>query len=456
MSVEFNLRDFFDPVTILRLKHLFGKSQYFTPDVMRRYQEERLRKIVDHAARHVPYYRELFARQGIRPRDIRTAADLARIPRLTSGTLRSEYGRLVADNSGRFGPSVGHTSGTSGQRLCFLLDRSTNALEFVYYWRSWGWAGYRLGDPFAEFSSSYFMKETRRGEAAAHTYLQPGTGRLLLNSLCLSPETSAVIARRILRHKARFIKGLPSVLYHFSLFLMKAGIQLRFRAVFSTGEILTPHQRRAIETAFGCKAYDSYGQMQRVAAMSECPAGGLHVHSDYGLAEFTDRRSLESRPGMPPRFLARLVATSLYNFSMPLLRYETGDLVEIEEAPAACPCGRTLPLVRRIEGREEDVVVLPDGNVAPTLFLVFDEVEGIRMGQIIQESPTSLTVKLVRAPEYTHETEKDLLMKLRRSVGEEMRISIQYAEDEKEMIQPGKKLKIVTSKVPNPYLRAVL
>src|SRR4051794_25649109 len=291
MSIAFKLRDFCHPRDLIRLRRLFERSQWFTPEEQLRYQEQRLRQVVNQAYHRVPYYQDLFRSLNLRPEDIRTPADLKKLPTLSKATLRKEFPRLQAKDSRRYRPRVAQTSGSSGEPLRFLLDKPANVLEFVYYWRHWSWAGYRLGSRFAELSSHYFMGEESRAGQVCH--YQPLTGRLLLNSLSIGPDTVSAYAKALREQRPMFLKGIASALYYFAYFLQEAGIRdIRLRGVFSTGEMLLPYQRRVIEGVFHCRALDSYGHMERTVAISECPRGGLHVNPEYGVLEMLARPSV--------------------------------------------------------------------------------------------------------------------------------------------------------------------
>ena len=157
MSIDFKLRDFCYPLSILRLRREFERSQWFPREMLIRDQERRLRHIVAHAYENVPYYRDAFRALDLTPADIRTLSDLTKIPTLSKASLRTHFPDLMAANRARFHPRAARTSGTSGEPVRFLIDKQANVLEFVYYWRHWSWAGYRLGDRFAELSSYAFL-----------------------------------------------------------------------------------------------------------------------------------------------------------------------------------------------------------------------------------------------------------------------------------------------------------
>jgi phenylacetate-CoA ligase len=129
---------------------------------------------------------------------------------------------------------------------------------------------------------------------------------------------------------------------------------------------------------------------------------------------------------------------------MPLVRYEVGDLMEVEEPDPGCPCGRLMPRVRRIIGRQEDVIVDPDGRVITTLFIAFDQVSGVVQGQVIQEAVDRLHVRVVRGPGYR---EADLLGCLRRFVGPSMRVEFEYLSRDDLRRGAGGKFRAVVSRV---------
>ena len=452
MSIHFRCRDFWHPLAILKLRHLFERSQWWPGPALLAYQEHLLRETVWQAYHEVPYYQDLFARLRLKPQDIRTVADLPKLPLLTKDVLRREFLRLQARNKAAFTPQEYQTSGTSGEPVRFLLDRPANVLEFVYYWRHWSWAGYRLGMRFAELSSSYFLGDEQRARQP-YCY-QPLLSRLLLNSLSLCRETVGQLAGALYRYRPHFLKGIASALFFFALCLKEKGIHdLAFRGVFSTGEMLLPPQRRLIEDVFHAKVLDSYGHMERTVAISECPAGGLHVNPEYGVLELEDKvwspsTGLDGTAAATKVCVGRVVGTSLHNRSMPLLRYDLGDLAETIEPSSPCACGRSLPCIRRVHGRQEDVITTPDGRVITTLFIVFDYVPGIALGQVVQEDKHRLVVAIVPSHEYSPQSESELLACIRRFVGPAMSIHVErVSADGLRRANPGK-FRTVISRVP--------
>ncbi len=435
MGIHFNFRDFAFPLDILRLRRSFADHPGWSEEAMRCDQIERLRTILRHAVAQVPYYQRLFQERRMAPDDIRSPEDLKRLPVLTKDRLRNHFSELTARDAARWRPRVEQTSGSTGSAVRFYVDRPSNVLEFVHYWRFWGWAGYRLGDRFAELSAEEFLPFERH--AATRVRFQRATGRLLMNSLLLARGQRDDWAHVLREYRPRFLKGLPSNLYVLALLLGERPRGLALQAVFSQGEQLLEHQRRRIEEVFQCPVYDAYGQMERTAAITQCPSGRYHVHMDYGLVEFEEVPGLEP-PGSDSR-IAEILGTSLHNRVMPLIRYRTGDYVELKKEACPCPCGRSFPVVESLLGRQTAVVMSPDHRAVTALYVVLDRVPGILLGQILQDRIDHLRLRIACDPGQRGRIDTALRAQLRRFLGTAMKIDFTY-ETIEEILRdhPGK------------------
>ena len=448
MGIDFQIRDFAHPLSIFKLKRTFDRNQWLSEEALSRYQSERLSQTLSHAYQNVPYYQRLFRERGIHPRDIRTVEDLKKIPCLTKELLSINFDSLVSRDAEKYRPSLLSTSGTTGGQSRFYVDKPSNVLEFVHYWRSWGWAGYRLGNVFAELSAEFFAF-FRKGARTLHHFSYP-TKKLTLNSLFISSRSAEDFIGIFRKYKPLFLKGIASNLYILALvFNERKDHGVSFRAIFSQGENLLPHQRELIEKAFSCKVFDSYGHMERTVAISQCPHGTYHIHLDYGVAELEEPEIPVSDNGDGDACIKEIVGTSLYNRSMPLIRYRTRDLVKVSRSPKECPCGRKFPSVMSVLGRDTDVVITPDGRAVTALYTVFDRTPGIVMGQIIQEKTDRVVVKVVYAREDTDDAEEVLRGNIRGFVGPDMKISIEPTTVDGIRKDRLGKFKVVVSQIPN-------
>ncbi len=441
-EIEFSLRDFFHPLAIGQLGRAFARHQWEPEESWRGWREQRLRAIVQAAATQCDGWRERFARAGVAPSEVRSAADLARLPLLTKDDVRTLGSRLHARDAAAHQARPSFTSGTTGNPVAFLVDRHARVLEFVYYWRHWSWAGFRLGHRFAQLNAHHFLHHGRHELVARW---QPHLRRLMLNSAALSRANVHAYADAMRAQRVRFLKGLASPLYFLALLFEEHGIRdLKLQALFSTGENLVPARRAVMERVFGCRVLDSYGLLEQVASISECLDGGYHVNSDYCHHEF-----LPTAYATPDgRALHAVVGTSLHNRSMPLLRYDVGDLVELAPPDARCRCGRTLPLVKAVHGRTEDAVVTPDGRCVTALFAVPDLVEGVVGVQFVQEEAASLCIRIVPGPAFDAARERDFITWAERLVGPTMRVRVERVAPEGLKRGPTGKIPLVLSTLP--------
>ncbi len=445
MGIDFRLSRFLHPAAILRLRRSMERTQWLPDQQRHAWRDARLSAITRHAALRVPYYRALYRERGLAPEAITGVDDLQRLPILDRATLRREADRLQAGDAQRHGPASYRTSGSSGEPVEFLLDRHAEVLEFVYYWRHWGWAGYRLGDPFAQLSLGFFLG--RPGREQDCWAWQPHIRRLVLNPSQLSPRRAAELARGLRKHRPRFLKGLPSSIFFLGSSLAEAGIDdLQFEALFTTSELLTPGTRRAIRGFFGGPVLDSYGHMERTVAISQCPRGSYHVHDDYGVMELSEPRPAH-RPGL---LEASPLGTGLFNKAMPLIRYAIGDRILFEERPKSCPCGRTLPVVEAIAGRSEDVIITPDGRHIATLFVLPELAQGVRFLQVVQPTRRRLQLRVEPAPDWDEGKREGLERELRRVLGPDMKLEFEIIGPEQRIRDPSGKLRVVISQLTDP------
>ncbi|MDE2223396.1 MAG: phenylacetate--CoA ligase family protein [Candidatus Omnitrophica bacterium] len=408
MAIEFKINDFFFPLELWRLKTSLDKSQWLPADRLGEHQSRLLKTVVSHAYAHVPYYRQLFDKLDLTPSDIQNAGDLKKIPTLKKSDIKKNFKVLTADNAPQFLPRLCRTSGTTGEPVEFLQDKPSNILEFCYYWRYWSWAGYVLGSPFAELTLYHFLN-TDINAVADHA---PMTNRLMLNPAQLSLKNMDAYASAFKKYRPQFLKGSPSSVFVLASLLEKKGTgTLPLKAVFTTGELLLPHQRKKIESIFQSKVLDSYGQMERTTAICQCPLGHYHINSDYGVLEIDK---------------GRVVGTSLYNFAMPLLRYELNDTIEIPAGGQACACGRGLPVCKNIIGRSQDALVTADGRFLTNVFILFDILQNVSWAQIVQDTVDKIRIRLVRDQDFCESNLQEFKRELRLLTGPRSEIDIEY------------------------------
>ena len=321
-------------------------------------QSERLRATVRHCM-NSPFYKKRFAACGLTPDDIRTPADLHKIPFTTKQDLRDTYPFGIASVPLEKCVRLHSSSGTTGNPTVILhtardLDQWAEAVA-----RCLWMVGCRPDDVFQN-TSGYGMFTGGLG-------FQYGAEKLGM----LTVPAAAGNTLRQLKFFTDFgttvVHAIPSYAGRLYEVMCQQGIDPRrdtkLRTLVIGAEPHSEDTRRRIEEMLGVKAYNSFGmsEMCGPGVAFECPEqNGMHIWEDYYIVEIVDPDTLEP---VPDGEVGELVLTTLNREAMPLLRYRTRDLTRI--LPGKCPCGREHKRLDRMKGRSDDMIILKGVNIFP-------------------------------------------------------------------------------------------
>ncbi len=385
-----------------RLKHhstveVLGRmeeSQWWDAGRIRELQLARLADLLKDAGDHVPYYRELFRKTGFDPERLSSLSDLERLPLLTKAEIRAHTGALKADDAkdlARF-----NTGGSSGEPLIFFIGKERVSHDVAAKWRATRWWNVDIGDPeIVVWGSPIELGKQDRIKAMRDRLLRTR----LLPAFEMSEERLDSFIAEIRRVRPRMLFGYPSALAHIA---GHAGSRrtrmddLGIRVAFVTSEALYDHQRKTIETVFGCPVANGYGGRDAGFIAHQCPEGGMHITAEDIIVEIVD----ENGNPLPAGESGEIVVTHLATRDFPFIRYRTGDVGAIDGKP--CPCGRGLPLLKEIQGRTTDFVVAQDGTVMHGLALIYilRDLPGMKQFRIIQESPDLVRIQMATDPTF--------------------------------------------------------
>jgi phenylacetate-CoA ligase len=198
------------------------------------------------------------------------------------------------------------------------------------------------------------------------------------------------------RYRPDLVTGYPSATVLLAMGCREAGSDFSPRAVFTDSETLLDAQREGIEAAWDCKVIDYYG-LEVGWVAGQCHEGAYHLNPRSNVVEIVDHDG----SAVPPGVLGEIVVTDLTNPLMPLIRYRTGDVASW--SVNQCECGWNTPTLERIEGRLDDLVVLPDGRKLGRLDHLFKKGRGIKEAQIVQEALDTVVIRIVPEKDYTQE-----------------------------------------------------
>jgi phenylacetate-CoA ligase len=413
--MRFRFRDYSYPLGVLKYHRLMEQAPHWSPERLAGWSRDRRVEIATHAYAQVPYYRRLFDEHGIRPAEVGRDDVWQRIPLLDKDTIRASGNDLIARDADPKRTVWVETSGSTGLQLRILLDQNINAAAFALFWRAWGSGGhFHLGQRHAAMKG-LFHEQGWRYNRAIRT--------LELSSARVGPDTARLFRDLILKYRPRFMRGYPSAMYLFCRLLREQGLELHVPMVISGSETLHDFQRAEIESVLGARMYNHYTHWERCASVLECDAGRMHAQLDYGYHEILDQAGRPAAPGVS----GVVTVTTMHNRAMPLIRSRTGDVASWATEP--CTCGQSFPVVTRIEGRQTDYLVAPDGRLISGTFAAAGlwPLPNLLYSQIIQRELGGVEVRIVKAPAYREpENTEAVLGALRARLGSEMRIDLRF------------------------------
>lgn len=370
-----------------------------------RIQLERLQKQVKHVYANVPYYRNLMDQKNVKPEDIKTLKDLAKLPFLSKADLRDNYpdGLLAVPKSEV--RRIQSTSGTTGKRViafytahdldvwaecCARAIVAAGGTKDDVVHVSYGYGLFTGG--MGLHDGSYKVGSMTLPMSSGNTERQIQFMRDLGSTiLCCTPSYAAYIGETI--------KDMGLTLDDIKL---KAGI---FGA-----EPWTENMRRDIEKSLGIKAYDIYGltELCGPGVSFECSdQHGMHINEDHFIAEIIDPDTGEV---LPYGEKGELVLTSIDKEAFPLIRYRTRDICILK--PEKCPCGRTHVRMSKPMGRSDDMLIIRGVNVFPSQIETVLLQNGYAPNYLIEVDRVNNTDTLDINVELSNEQSKDALFNI--------------------------------------------
>lgn len=418
----------------------FNKNQWLSETEIEEYQNQKLRALIQHAYKTVPYYNQMMKAEKLSPADIKSKDDLYKVPILTKEKIKNNFSELISTSTNKLLVRHGHTSGTTGTPLDLCYDIQTCVVHHVADWRQKYWAGLEYGKPYASIQGRVTVPIGQKTPPFwRKNYIN---NQLFLSSFHLTKENLPYYFEKLKKDNIEYLEGYPSTVYILAKYLKENNQTFPLKAILTSSETLFDFQRETIEVSFCCQIFDFYGMAERVMFATECDHHkGHHINQDYGIAEFLDSTNNPVRKGS----LGRMVATSLFNFSMPLIRYQTNDSCSLKIEK--CSCGRVFPLMDDVATKDEAIVTLPDGRLISPSILThpFKPMQNILESQIIQEELNVIRIKIVINNNYTKKDEKQLIDAFIERLGHEIFIKIEYVK-EIPRTKSGK-FKWVTSKI---------
>jgi phenylacetate-CoA ligase len=369
------------------------KNQWKDYPSLKKEQDEALKALVRHSYDNVPYYHRLFRDMSLRPEDIRTVEDLQKLPILTKATIKANWDQFTPANLSKIKHVSKGTGGSTGTPLVYRMSKNDLMMCMCQQVRGWSYLGYEFGDAMVQMGgTSLTLGIKNSAMKRAHELVRHVR---ILSSFDMTEKGMHEYVSIMNRFKPEFVFGYSTSLYFLSQWLLKKEIGVhRPEAVFTTAERLFPKARKSIEEAFDCGVFDSYGVNDGGVSAAECDRReGLHINTERSIMEVVadDMHQVSKGDGL-------ILATSLHNYAFPFIRYDTGDYATITDEN--CSCGRGYRLLKEIRGREQEMLVTPEGKYIHGEFFthIFWEVPDVKEFQVVQDRKDHLEIKIVAEP----------------------------------------------------------
>jgi phenylacetate-CoA ligase len=385
-------------------------------------RDARVRAVVQHAARTVPHYRELFARERLDPREIRGAGDLARLPLLTRETVRRDPRRFLSDSRASRSALSFLTSGSTGTPLEVHHDQRSLLANIAWGERERApvialtGGGFRPRELYIGYETSNFRKVT--AFYAANTRLPRPRRR----PISMTAPFEEIVAE-LNAVKPDLLTAYGGFLDVFYRTVAARGIAVHApKVVMYMGERLSAERRAWIETTLGARVLSRYCAVEAFKVGYFCEAAtGFHLHDDLCHVRILRPDGSEAAAGEA----GEVVISNLVNRASVLLNYPMGDVAAL--SAERCPCGRRQRLMSEVEGRLEDMLPLASGETLHprAIWAAFKDDRDVLQYQLTQHALDRFELKLVTTEDAAFPASRErALTQLRTLLGPDAAIDV--------------------------------
>lgn len=413
----------------LALQYQLEQSQWWPLERLERAQFRQLGQLAAHAWQTVPFYHTRLAEAGYGGQGEMTPEIWRRIPPLTRRDVQQAGNDLNSTSVPQSHGQIGSLS-TSGSTGTPVTVKKTG-LEQIYFksfnLRTHLWHRRDFSKTMAVIRAFHgkhaYPDGTRREQ-----WGQP-IGQMFKTGPSFALDIATDIAQQcewLVRIKPDYLLSHATNLMFLARHCKEAGLSLpALKEVASLGEIVDGEVRETCREIWGVEVKDIYTSVELGYMAVQCPDfDHYHVQAESCLLEILDDAGEPVKPGE----LGRVVVTPLHNFATPLLRYEVGDYAEAGEP---CPCGRSLPVIKRIVGRRRDMVVLPSGEKRFGWLSSrgLAKIDALVQYQVVQKTPEAMEVRLVAHRPLNEEEREIVRATIVQSFGYDFALTFTYHDE---------------------------
>ena len=413
------------------------KTQWYSKDIIDKNNNDNFMHFFHYAIKHVPYYKNLVSEGKINPSEIKSILDIEKLPILSKEDVRKNTDLLISDEYNKNDLIVISTSGTTGKTLSIYVSTEARRYAYAFFSRFKKWAKLDNKKNNITFAGRTIISPDSNPPFWRKNLI---SNNYLFSSYHLTENNFKHYINDLNKVRPHYIDSYPSAIYILAKYIKKNNLSIfQPKAIITSSETLLDSHRELIEEVFRCPIFDQYGSAEQVVFVSQCEAGSYHIHPEFGHIEFVNDEGKAVSPGEP----GRLICTGYTNRAMPLIRYDIGDTGILSYE--TCSCGRSFPVIKKIIGRTDDILIMEDGREVGRLDPVFKGLKSIKEAQIIQEDYSQITLNIVPDDDFNEKDGHAVVAELKKRLGENVHIEINIV-DEIKRTKSGK-FRSVISKV---------
>lgn len=415
--------------------------------ILAEFRDRRFQSIIQHCYNNVPFYRQYMDQQGLQVKDFQTIHDVIKLPIMDKATMSQNKKLLFANNFDSKKIRIDHTGGSTGTPTQFGIDKKSYYQVYANAWRCWGYAGYKPGMKMLLFWGN--RSELERIKSLKKRIKSFVENIFTLNAYDFSKNQIYEYMKHIAYWRPAIIRGYSGAIYMFVELCKKYQLQLTHhpQAIIITSENILPSQKQRIAEFFHSEIFEEYGSREFGILAHECSThSGLHLAEEQFIFEIynphTNQFHFEGN--------GEILISSLYNYGMPLLRYRIEDEGTI--ISDTCPCGRSLKLLKQIDGRIIDYIVTKNEKLIHQYILedLFDGVPGIAAFQMQQFKKGEVNFFLILNDNFDMKTIEKMRTEIQMLFKDELTATFQKV-DKIEALPSGKR-QITISHIVHEYL----
>jgi len=366
------------------------------------------------AFKNTVFYKNLYRSNGLTINTIKDLSDISKVPIIEKKEIR-KYAKAMLAKS-RLCVFKAYSSGTTGTPLQVYRDFSSTIKEYAYGHYFQQMHGYQLGDPVVSLRGTL--------DRNTFSYYDKTNNVLYLSSFHLNGNRIEEYYKLISDFKPKVIKAYPSSMHILATELYKKDLKLDIPIAFTSSEVLHDFQKEIVERVLNTKIFDWYGNAEQTVAFGQFEDNLYREFPMYSHTEVKDNH---------------LITTGFINSAFPLIRYKVDDVIQLS------PTSNGTCVVQKIEGRDDDYILLKNGQRIGRLDLAFKKAKQLLAAQIIQDSVGEIKVNLIPDKKFGRSELSGIKANLRDLLGDECEILFNEIETEQLIRTEKGKFNLVVS-----------